>query len=110
MVTANFFNAPLPLVCYQNFYKALPADPGGLQGLIFFGPIPVPSRTNGTGSYEHGRVFRAAWLKLSLDNKFDVCHYWHFHHLPQQGKISIAPGEARGMGYTKEKSAARTGG
>ena len=36
MVTANFFNAPLPLVCYQNFHKAVPADLSGLYDLIFF--------------------------------------------------------------------------
>jgi hypothetical protein len=36
MVTANFYYAPLPLVCYQNFYKALPANSGGLSGSIIF--------------------------------------------------------------------------
>ena len=32
----------------------------GMQSLKYKGPIPIPSRTNGTGPYEQGRVLRAA--------------------------------------------------
>jgi len=57
MVTAIFINAPLLLVCYQNFYKAERADSGRLRSLFY---LTHPHSLH----YEQGRVLRGTWYKL----------------------------------------------